>query len=279
MPAVFEARGAGVGCERAAEAAPSGGMSLRARLLPTQAAVWLDPPSWAAALLPRSLPDEPEPAGQQRAVWRRRRGGQVRAGGTRQVRGHLRVAACSAATPGTRAFLDGARCRYTRAGIHANLTRLALSIALDLTRLSSYTSAPIHPSRGVNWAAFHPSLPLIVSGADDRQVKLWRYNGERPRGLYCGLLPGPAFMWQFYVACERAILRFVPRPCLARPIRLHNGSNKNQPLDAQRPRPGRWTPCAATPTTCRASCSTPARFGGGQVSTSRVILVHVVLVE
>lgn len=32
--------------------------------------------------------------------------------------------------------------------------------------------------RGVNWAAFHPSLPLIISGADDRQVKLWRMNGE-----------------------------------------------------------------------------------------------------
>lgn len=32
--------------------------------------------------------------------------------------------------------------------------------------------------RGVNWASFHPSLPLIVSGADDRQVKLWRYNGQ-----------------------------------------------------------------------------------------------------
>ena len=31
--------------------------------------------------------------------------------------------------------------------------------------------------RGVNWASFHPSLPLIVSGADDRQVKLWRMNG------------------------------------------------------------------------------------------------------
>lgn len=30
--------------------------------------------------------------------------------------------------------------------------------------------------RGVNWASFHHSLPLIVSGADDRQVKLWRYN-------------------------------------------------------------------------------------------------------
>ena len=33
--------------------------------------------------------------------------------------------------------------------------------------------------RGVNWAAFHPSLPLIVSGADDRQVKLWRMNGAQ----------------------------------------------------------------------------------------------------
>ncbi|KAL6076308.1 Coatomer subunit alpha, variant 3 [Balamuthia mandrillaris] len=33
--------------------------------------------------------------------------------------------------------------------------------------------------RGVNWAAFHPSLPLIVSGADDRYVKLWRYNDTK----------------------------------------------------------------------------------------------------
>merc|ERR1719411_2359899 len=30
--------------------------------------------------------------------------------------------------------------------------------------------------RGVNWASFHPTLPLIVSAADDRQVKLWRMN-------------------------------------------------------------------------------------------------------
>lgn len=44
--------------------------------------------------------------------------------------------------------------------------------------------------RGVNWASFHPSLPLIVSGADDRQVKLWRMNGEAgkadPHGLHVG---------------------------------------------------------------------------------------------
>lgn len=32
--------------------------------------------------------------------------------------------------------------------------------------------------RGVNWASFHPTLPLIVSGGDDRQIKLWRMNGK-----------------------------------------------------------------------------------------------------
>ncbi|XP_054718757.1 coatomer subunit alpha-like [Uloborus diversus] len=33
--------------------------------------------------------------------------------------------------------------------------------------------------RGVNWAAFHATMPLIVSGADDRQVKLWRMNDSK----------------------------------------------------------------------------------------------------
>ncbi|KAJ2941519.1 hypothetical protein O0L34_g14564 [Tuta absoluta] len=33
--------------------------------------------------------------------------------------------------------------------------------------------------RGVNWAAFHPTLPLIVSAADDRQLKLWRMNDSK----------------------------------------------------------------------------------------------------
>lgn len=33
--------------------------------------------------------------------------------------------------------------------------------------------------RGVNWATFHPTMPLIVSGADDRLIKLWRMNESR----------------------------------------------------------------------------------------------------
>lgn len=30
--------------------------------------------------------------------------------------------------------------------------------------------------RGVNWVAFHPTLPLIISAGDDRNVKLWRMS-------------------------------------------------------------------------------------------------------
>lgn len=33
--------------------------------------------------------------------------------------------------------------------------------------------------RGVNWASFHPTQPLIVTGADDRQVRLWRMNEQK----------------------------------------------------------------------------------------------------
>lgn len=33
--------------------------------------------------------------------------------------------------------------------------------------------------RGVNWASFHPTLPLVISGADDRQIKLWRMSESK----------------------------------------------------------------------------------------------------
>ncbi|KAF7827283.1 coatomer subunit alpha-2-like [Senna tora] len=37
----------------------------------------------------------------------------------------------------------------------------------------------------VNWASFHHTLPLIVTGADDRQVKLWRMNGLTIEDFHC----------------------------------------------------------------------------------------------
>ena len=55
--------------------------------------------------------------------------------------------------------------------------------------------------RGVNWAAFHPTLPILVSGADDRQVKLWRMNGEvRAAARVVQLLP----CWRLGVSWRRA---------------------------------------------------------------------------
>ncbi|OJJ48651.1 hypothetical protein ASPZODRAFT_130756 [Penicilliopsis zonata CBS 506.65] len=33
--------------------------------------------------------------------------------------------------------------------------------------------------RGVNWVAFHPTLPLIVSAGDDRLIKLWRMSDTK----------------------------------------------------------------------------------------------------
>ena len=33
--------------------------------------------------------------------------------------------------------------------------------------------------RGVNWASFHHELPLIVSGSDDRMIKIWRTNESK----------------------------------------------------------------------------------------------------
>lgn len=41
--------------------------------------------------------------------------------------------------------------------------------------------------RGVNWASFHPTLPLVISGADDRQVKLWRMNETKVRNIVFSL--------------------------------------------------------------------------------------------
>ena len=34
-------------------------------------------------------------------------------------------------------------------------------------------------TRGVNWASFHKTQPLIVSGADDRSIKLWRMTDAK----------------------------------------------------------------------------------------------------
>jgi len=53
--------------------------------------------------------------------------------------------------------------------------------------------------RGVNWAAFHPTLPLIVSGADDRQVKLWRMNGKFETEIITSYPPRNVKIFLFHI--------------------------------------------------------------------------------
>ena len=65
------------------------------------------------------------------------------------------------------------------------------TIVEDVTLLFLPSLPPVFPplsqghDRGVNWVSFHPTLPLLVSAADDRQVKLWRMNGELALYMYC----------------------------------------------------------------------------------------------
>ena len=33
--------------------------------------------------------------------------------------------------------------------------------------------------KGVNWVAFHPTMKIVASGADDKTVKLWRLSGNK----------------------------------------------------------------------------------------------------
>ena len=32
---------------------------------------------------------------------------------------------------------------------------------------------------GINWCSFHPTKNLIISGADDRKVRLWKYTDSK----------------------------------------------------------------------------------------------------
>lgn len=66
--------------------------------------------------------------------------------------------------------------------------------------------------RGVNWVAFHPTLPLIVSAGDDRLVKLWRMSG---RGFF------------FFCLC-RACANMLQKPRLGRLILVEDISKMHQ---------------------------------------------------
>ena len=65
-------------------------------------------------------------------------------------------------------------------GVCACLCALHASFSFFILTISSKFRYVLEGhDRGVNWASFHRNSPLIISGADDRQLKLWRMNDTK----------------------------------------------------------------------------------------------------
>lgn len=60
-------------------------------------------------------------------------------------------------------------CKFILEGVKTHLTH---------RHSFTHTQTPYKTGhdRGVNWVTFHPTSKMLVSGADDRLVKLWRYD-------------------------------------------------------------------------------------------------------
>lgn len=105
--------------------------------------------------------------------------------------GHNHYVMCASFHPKEDLVVSASLDQTVRVWDISSLKKKSVSPADDLQRLSQMNTDLFGGvdavvkyvleghDRGVNWASFHPSLPLIVSGADDRQLKLWRMNDTK----------------------------------------------------------------------------------------------------
>ncbi|KAK9926266.1 hypothetical protein M0R45_023507 [Rubus argutus] len=105
--------------------------------------------------------------------------------------GHNHYVMCAAFHPKEDLVVSASLDQTVRVWDIGSLKKKTVSPADDILRLSQMNTDLFGGvdavvkyvleghDRGVNWASFHPNLPLIVSGADDRQVKLWRMNDTK----------------------------------------------------------------------------------------------------
>ncbi|KAJ8446344.1 hypothetical protein Cgig2_005875 [Carnegiea gigantea] len=105
--------------------------------------------------------------------------------------GHNHYVMCASFHPKEDLVVSASLDQTVRVWDTGALRKKSVSPADDLLRLSQMNSDLFGGvdavvkyvleghDRGVNWASFHPTLPLIVSGADDRQVKIWRMNDTK----------------------------------------------------------------------------------------------------
>ncbi|XP_073024990.1 coatomer subunit alpha-1-like isoform X1 [Primulina eburnea] len=105
--------------------------------------------------------------------------------------GHNHYVMCASFHPKEDLIVSASLDQTVRVWDIGALRKKAVSPANDILRLSQMNAdffggvdAVVKyvlegHDRGVNWASFHPTLPLIVSGADDRKVKIWRMNDTK----------------------------------------------------------------------------------------------------
>ena len=72
----------------------------------------------------------------------------------------------------------GGRSMAGPGGMDPNMSNTAMNVQAELFGTNDVVVKYVLEGhdRGVNWASFHPTLPLLASAADDRQVKLWRMS-------------------------------------------------------------------------------------------------------
>ncbi|CAA7028305.1 unnamed protein product [Microthlaspi erraticum] len=88
------------------------------------------------------------------------------------LNGHTEAVMCASAYQST--IVSASLDRTVRVWDTASLASKSVSPPKDIKPMNELRGH----DNGVNWVCIHPTLPLIVSGATDGQVKLWRMNAE-----------------------------------------------------------------------------------------------------
>jgi len=99
--------------------------------------------------------------------------------------GHTNLVMCAQFHPSKELIVSCSLDQTVRLWDYSNLIKKYTSSSSSKPSEGGYSGTEVElkaimegHDRGINWCAFHPTQNLILSAADDRKVKLWKYNGR-----------------------------------------------------------------------------------------------------
>jgi len=99
--------------------------------------------------------------------------------------GHTNLVMCAQFHPSKELIVSCSLDQTVRLWDYSNLVKKYTSSGSSKPSEGSYSGTEVElkaimegHDRGINWCDFHPTQNLILSAADDRKVKLWKYNGK-----------------------------------------------------------------------------------------------------